>query len=246
MTEERKPGEIGKVLADASASPSLTRLRHRSGVRMAAKLCRTGLILQVRGHIFGTGRIDGTSPRGNGDDEIVAVGALLQIAGELTKPAVQLLSKGEHYAGAALVRQVVEVEYLMWAFASNPGEARMWVNSTREQRMKFFQPARLRRRSNGRFRDVDYAHHCEMGGHPVPRSLTLIGRADNRTVQLLIVDVLLHGWRITNSAIEWSAKKDLLDGVRTELESVRAMLARWSKADPLRKLTERPAPPTWP
>jgi hypothetical protein len=38
-----------------------------------------------------------------------AVGLLLQMAGELAGAAGRLLSDGEHYAGAALVRQVVEI-----------------------------------------------------------------------------------------------------------------------------------------
>ena len=54
-------------------------------------------------------------------DAIYAVGLLLQTAGELAVAAGRLLSDGEHYAGAALVRQVVEIEYLTWTFKRGIG-----------------------------------------------------------------------------------------------------------------------------
>jgi len=116
--------EVRKTIDRATASRPLIRLRARVGGKMGAALVRAGYLLHAHGHIIGPGRVDGSSARGNGDDEVVAVGALLQIGGELALPAIQLLTGEQHYAGAALVRQLVEVEYLMWAFESNPGEAK--------------------------------------------------------------------------------------------------------------------------
>jgi hypothetical protein len=229
----------GKI-ARASTTLSLIRRRRRVGTALGNGLERAGLTLQTHGHIIGDGRVHDASRRGNGDDEVVAVGILLRIAGELLLSTMQLVSTGHYYAGAALVRQIVEVEYLMWAFAENSTEAQRWLNSTKQERMNFFQPRHLRQRSKGRFRDKDYGHHCEMGGHPVPKSQALLGEPDARVVEVLLIDLLQHGWRTTDSAIAWATKKNVADLVRAKCDRPRAMLKAWSKTDPLYDL---PAPP---
>lgn len=87
---------------------------------------------------------------------------------------VQVLSAaGNTYAAAALVRQLVEVEYLFWAFAEDHGEAANWRTSSKDDRRARWTPAELRKRSRGRFRAVDYQHHCEAGGHPTPAGFEL-------------------------------------------------------------------------
>jgi hypothetical protein len=73
-------------------------------------------------------------------DAIYAVGLLLQTAGELAVAAGRLLSDGEHYAGAALVRQVVEIEYLTWTFKEGHRSASKWLQSTHSERMNAFSP----------------------------------------------------------------------------------------------------------
>ena len=91
-----------------------------------------GAQLRTIGNIFGTGRINGTSPFGNGDDSQVAVGDLCQTAAALIGGAVDLLDRENSYAAGALIRQLVEVEYLMWAFAEDHEEAATWLRSNRE------------------------------------------------------------------------------------------------------------------
>jgi len=125
-------------------------------------------VAHVTGHIVGDGRTSGASARGNGDDALVGVGVLAQIAADLLDAAGVLLSGTNHYAGAALLRQIVEVEYLTWVFANQKLDAATWLNSTHEEPRGMFTPARLRSESDGRFRAADYGHHCEQGGHPVP------------------------------------------------------------------------------
>ena len=229
-----------RAIIEASEVRPLVRLRQRVGQKLGEALVNVGQLLHVTGNVVGPGRVDGSSERGNGDDETVAVGALLQVGGELTLGAVHLFALGQNYAGAALVRQIVEVEYLMWAFAENPNDAKKWLDSTPAERQKFFRPVVLRRRSGGRFLDKDYGHHCEMGGHPVPRSMTLLGNADPAVVQLLVVDILLHGWRTADSAVQWSAKKDLAAVVEGRLGPARRGLRAWGERDPL--YTIGPAP----
>jgi hypothetical protein len=234
--------DVRARIGASAASKRLCRLRRRSGYSAARALRATAARLQAFGHFIGPGRVDGTSPRGNGDDEVVGLALLLQIAGELVEAAVDLFSDGQAYAAAALVRQVVEVEYLAWAFSNSPGEANAWFNSTREQRHQMFQPRHLRRRSNGRFNAEDYAHHCEMGGHPVPRASALIQGASDEMVELLLMDLLLHIWRTMDAAVAWASKEAHLQAlVVTGLDPSRMLLTRWSQEDPMYDLP--PSPP---
>ena len=229
-----------RTIIEASEVRPLVLLRERTGRKLGEALVDVGQLLHISGKLIGPGRVDGSSKRGNGDDEAVAVGALLQVGGELTLGAVHLFASGQNYAGAALVRQLVEVEYLMWAFAADPKDAKKWLDSTPAERQKFFRPVVLRRRSGGRFLEKDYGHHCEMGGHPVPRSMTLLGKVDPAIVQLLVVDILLHGWRTADSAVQWSALKGLGPMVGGTLAPARNKLTRWGKRDPLYTLGPSP------
>src|SRR5579864_1626553 len=92
---------------------------------------------------------------------VTAVSILLQMAGELVASSGMLLSTGSHYAGAALLRQVVEIEYLTWTFKEKHRIAEEWLESTAEGRMKAFTPSQLRKTSKGRFLSKDYSNHCE-------------------------------------------------------------------------------------
>jgi hypothetical protein len=124
--------------------------------------------------MFGPDRAEGESPFEFGSDATVGLAAVLQIAGELVSGAITLLGEDNRYAAAALLRQLVEVEYLAWAFAEDEEEARKWMQSTKEQRQQLWQPRHLRERAGGRFRGSDYGQHCGRGGHPSPEGLTLL------------------------------------------------------------------------
>ena len=63
------------------------------------------------------------SPSSRNDDAVFAVGVLARIAGELAGVSSRLLAGAHHYAGAALLRQIVEIEYLTWAFANEERDA---------------------------------------------------------------------------------------------------------------------------
>jgi len=78
-------------------------------------------------------------------DAIYAVSLLLGIAGEVAAAAGRLLSEGEHYAGPALVRQIVEIEYLTWTFKEGHRSASKWLRSSHEERRKVFLPSQLRK-----------------------------------------------------------------------------------------------------
>jgi hypothetical protein len=167
-------------------------------------------------------------------DGIYAVGLLLQTAGELALAAGRLLSDGEYYAGAALVRQVVEIEYLTWTFREGHRSASKWLQSTHSERMNSFSPRELRKTSKGRFLNQDYQHHCEQGGHPVPRSSFLLAGASPGSAQLLLVDLMCHCWRTWDQIVQWT--KDLPIASAAILgrgSKISGRLNNWGKQDPM-------------
>jgi len=67
---------------------------------------------------------------------------------------------------AALVRQLVEIEYLLCLFAIDDNEPLRWASRDLEAVRKEYQPARMRERCGDRFRVSEYSIHCQVGGHP--------------------------------------------------------------------------------
>ena len=82
----------------------------------AALFWVVGTELHVLGRLIGLERVSGDSPFGHGNDETIAVSVLLRIASQLISASADLFGDGRHYAAAALSRQIVEIEYLAWAF----------------------------------------------------------------------------------------------------------------------------------
>lgn len=99
-----------------------------------------------------------------------AVALVTQTAGVLARGAVHLYSAEHWYAGAALTRQFIEAEYLLFLFAQDIEEAIRWRNCPAAERRGYFTPNAMRKRSNGKFREQEYWAHCENGGHPTPCS----------------------------------------------------------------------------
>lgn len=77
---------------------------------LALAFKRAGEGLWIGGSIIGPDRVDGVSPFGFGSDATVALGTVVQIAGELSAGVIALLDQGNRYGAAALQRQMVEVE----------------------------------------------------------------------------------------------------------------------------------------
>lgn len=166
--------------------------------------------------------------------EIYAVSLLMQMAGELALAAGRLLSDGEHYAGAALARQLVEIEYLTWTIKEGHRTARKWLQSTHDDRVKAFSPRELRKTSKGRFLSKDYQNHCEQGGHPVPRGSFLLGGDSTGSAQLLLVDLMCHCWRTWDQIVQWS--KDLPIASKLIMDpghKISARLNNWGRQDPM-------------
>jgi hypothetical protein len=182
----------------------------------------------------------GESPFGNGSDEIVAVATLLRICGQLTTSAELLFRSNHAYAAAALIRQMVEIEYLAWAFQTRDSDAQAWLRSTKEQREKFFAPRILRAAAEGRFRTKDYGHHCELGGHPTPLSGALLQGSQSFSAQLLLSDMLGHVGRIWDNIGGWSENNAWATPIHARRLQMYERFSAWKKIDWLTTLPPAP------
>ena len=228
-----------QIIRDAALHPDIVANRMSVAAFVSATFRDVGTKLHAFGHMLGTDRRDGLSPFGHGDDAAVAVSVLLRIGSQLVSASADLIADGRHYAGAALIRQLVEVEYLAWAFEMKNEESARWLRSTKGERFSFFTPAKLRKSADGRFRSEDYGYHCELGGHPVPGSWMLLND-DAAMPQLMLSDGLGHAERIWTHIVGWAAGYTLSDVVLSKADEMTARFAEWKRIDPL---TILPPPP---
>ncbi len=157
--------EIAREAIEAAATdPAQISARVALAKFTAQVFDKVGAMLHLSGHIVGSDRNSGASPFGHGSDETVAISLLLRIASQLISASTDLFSDGRAYAAAALIRQLVEVEYLAWAFETRNHDAERWLRSNKDERQEFFTPAKLRKAAGERFRSKDYGYHCELGG----------------------------------------------------------------------------------
>ncbi len=124
---------------------------------------------------------------------LLPAGLVAAIGGELLASTAYLAMGRWAYASAALVRQLVEVEYLTWAVTNDPDDAWEWLKSDKETRLQRWQPGKIRQRSDGRFPNTDYHVHCEAGGHPVPEPAMSILDNRDQWVELSLYEAAVHG-----------------------------------------------------
>jgi hypothetical protein len=223
----------------AASDKDLAKVRRELASYTADTFSQAGRELHELGHIFGPDRASGASPQGHGSDEVVAVALLLRICAELVSSFALLFQSGRQYGAAALLRQIVEIEYLAWAFQTRDKDAERWLRSTREERQSFFAPAKLRQAAKGKFRGQDYGHHCELGGHPVPGSSILL--SDNQQLaQLLVADLLGHTGRIWDHLVLWADDTAAAVPIHKRQSEMLARYVAWKQQDPL---TGLPPPP---
>jgi hypothetical protein len=166
--------EIVRHLTVLASNKKTSAYRMEVCTQTTRSLAQIGRHLWVQGYFIGPHRASGSSPYNYGDDRVVGVATVAQIAGELGGGAIDLLRASNQYAAACLVRQLVEVEYLAHAFAADDKVAAEWLRADRSQRRKFWTPERLRERSRGRFLPRDYWSHCDRGGHPTVDGMGLL------------------------------------------------------------------------
>jgi len=196
-----------EAIAAAANDDGQRESRYELAKYSSEQLARAGIELQLIGQIVGPDRAQDRSPFGHANDETVAISVLLRIASQLISSSAGLFAAGHLYAAAALIRQLVEIEYLAWAFETRDRDGERWLRSNQEQRQKFFKPAKLREAAKGKFRGKDYGYHCELGGHPVPQANILLD-GDPAISQLLLSDMLGHVGRIWDHLVGWAMKND--------------------------------------
>lgn len=231
--------EVREIIVKV-AQMRLRQRQRRTLVAYVAKTFReTAAELELEGHIIGSDRKEGVSAGSHGSDEAVGVAVLLAIAGELGAGFDALIREPNTYAAAALLRQIVEVEYLAWAFDTRDRDAQRWLRSDRKERETFFSPRKLRAASKGRFPTKDYGYHCEQGGHPVPEALKIV-RNDMVFIELLCVDFLGHTGRIWDHLISWSGRHTHGSAIKRRGPEMLRRFLKWKETDALALLGRLP------
>jgi hypothetical protein len=201
----------------------------REGIaQIAAGLETIATHLATGGILFGPDRVDGRTQWGYGDDRVVGFAVAVEIAAALAVDGLNLLRLDRRYSAAALVRQLIECEYLVWLFGSDFEEARRWPNADGEQLRSMFTPSRVRQRSAGRFDPEEYQRHCGLGGHPSPGARALLPAHSVETpVEQQWKDLSLHLDRLWRTLMEAVRALDLVTYLPAGLvESVSEALER--------------------
>lgn len=229
-------GQLVSSAREALADPVLGRTRLALAKFTAEVFEQTGSELHVIGFALGPDRATGMSPWGNGTDETVGVSVLLRVGAHLTAASADLVGAQRTYAAGALVRQLVEVEYLAWAFGTRDKDAEKWLRSSKKERETFFSPGKIRKAAAGKFRGVDYSLHCELGGHPVPVGSVLLQTDTPDLAQFLLADMLGHVGRTWDHIVAWARRSDHGEVVlKRELEML-SQFSKWKDGDPLASL----------
>ena len=195
-----------------------------------------GKALWVGGAMIGPDRAAGESPFEFGSDATVGVAAILQIAGELVRGATALFEDGNRYGAAALVRQLVEAEYLLGLSRKAKTTPRNGCAPLTRSVMQLFRPYQLREQSGGLFRHGDYSHHCGKGGHPSPEGLFLLpGHPGGPPEAVFRCDMNLHGLNIWDFAVEAAGRLGHAEvlGPIGESSSLNEVRGRWRDEDDL-------------
>jgi hypothetical protein len=165
--------------------------------------------------------------------------AVVEMAAQLSNGALTMLDADILYAAAALIRQLLETEYLVTAFAFDLSTASTWVRATPEQVRRSFEPRHMRK--VGGFSNAEYRQHCSMGGHPSPRGRALLSDVGRSTATTSLMNATAWGDLAQHLRRLWSNVNDLLVGhharygeVRArEIDTVGEIENLWVHADPL-------------
>jgi hypothetical protein len=233
MSEEEELFREGMMNEEAQEA------RERLCRRLNNALNDYGIKLFVIGNAIGGGPTKSRDPELKDMlERMIGLSCVVEISGELGIACVTLLKTGQFYASFALVRQIVECEYLCRAFAQDHDEARKWLNSSRAERRRLWSPKHMRDQSEGEFRDKDYAVHCEIGGHPTPRAFMLLRPSRTISANAIWEELTVHlanVWSHTTRAIP-EVILPLLDrkpGPQGTAPEVTANVNEWFSSDPM-------------
>lgn len=225
--------ELHTALNDTASNEARKALCNRLG----SAFSDVGHLLYALGNIIGSDRKSGISLFQH-EGATAGLGLAGQIAGELISAATELVESNQYYAAMALVRQLVEVEYLAWAFSSGSSDVETWLRSSRQERSDMWQPRHLLSRPDSQFRGQDYHMHCERGGHPTPDARFLLPDHSVRlSANAILVEIAVHGvscWDYFAKAVieldhaKWYANKV---PQRESIKQFHDARARWAEVE---------------
>jgi hypothetical protein len=170
-----------------------------------------------------------------------ALGIVAQMGAELALGAAQLYKAKQWYAGAALVRQLIEVEYLLFLFATDDREPECWLKASDAEAKRTFSPSQMRERSAGRFQVEEYQTHCRIGGHPrisghvlLKEHITPISTSPPKLFNPSIqwVDLAQHLERLSIHYIVAVAKHSPTNVYPDRFAKLAQLASDWRKSDP--------------
>ena len=168
---------------------------------------------------------------GTRDYSQLAVGLLCEIALELTAGIQLSLEDNRVYAAACLLRQVIEIEYLMLLGCADSRTLSDWYQASPRDRRKQFSPKQMREASDGFFLDQEYWMHCEVGGHPNPRGRMLLPSRSTGIAPeaFLLPDSIQHIRRL------WTSLRLLVPQLSINLDPemlpLRTAISDWARAE---------------
>lgn len=218
-----RPGSPSDDVVLAAFDTNSQRTRRIVCRAITSVLSETSSRLRAAGHTWNNDNING-------------LGLMISIAAELSSSAIRCLDHRECYASAALVRQIVEVQYFMWTFAESRNAGRDWLKASSTVIRQNFKPDILRKKSHGVFDDAEYWRHCDMGGHPNPAAQVFFGQDADQSivVELTFADLAQHLERIWNfflTAMQLQSVSSSLQG--ESLDRTMEAIHNWHAIDAL-------------
>ena len=225
--------EVRELMAELSELPEVRAVQGDMCRQTAEAMATLGKLLWAVGYTFGPDRVEGNSPFGYWRDDTVGLAIVAQVGGQLGIGAADLFEAGNTYGAAALVRQLVEVEYLAAAFAEGDDVAAEWLRAEGRDRRRFWSPQAMRNRAGGRFLNADYWDHCARGGHPSPEASALLPEHSGLPVGILWADLAGHLWGTWESLVKAAQcrKENLPKGFDDGFEAVAQVHERWRAED---------------
>ncbi len=168
------------------------------------------------------------------DDRELAVALLSRLASELSSSIALVVRQSYLYAAGALLRQLVEIEYLMFLGYIDPTNLARWYRADGKELRKVFSPQQMRNTSDGLFRDQEYWLHCEVGGHPHPRARVLLNAYETPLAPIasLLPDAVHHLRRLWTSLRLLLSKLDIGELALKEFaEPLVNAIERWTEVE---------------
>lgn len=242
MTREPEiPDEVREAIRAGLLDEDLRRARRDYASTMRGLLSDVSSWLAVDSWL-GAGKVDTHEPSvefGEAFAEFRGVATVLCMAAELASAAVSAIENDQGYTAAALVRQLIECEYLLTLFADDLDHARRWRASSPDELRAEFTPAKMRKLTG--FANEEYWNHCDVGGHPNPKGARLLEFLDPLrgvwpyAIAEMSIDLGLHLRRTWNAidkvlAAHHARFADVRSAQRQEALDAWAI---WNDSDPL-------------